>query len=123
MQMKTRVYVAGPISKGNLRRNIKQATDAGKELIKSGFAPMVPHLTCYFDGDEPDAHAGGFDLKTWYGVDFPWVATSHALLRLPGESTGADLEVAIAKAFGVPVFHSVNELIATLSPTFECVKK
>jgi hypothetical protein len=33
-----------------------------------------------------------------------------AVLRLPGESAGADLDVATAKRLGLPVYHDVTEI-------------
>ena len=33
-----------------------------------------------------------------------------AVLRLPGESTGADNDVHIARQRGIPVYHSIDEL-------------
>jgi len=33
-----------------------------------------------------------------------------AVLRLPGESTGADNDVRIANARGIPVYHSIEEV-------------
>ena len=33
-----------------------------------------------------------------------------AVLRLPGESTGADQDVAIAEQRGIPVYHRVEEI-------------
>lgn len=39
-----------------------------------------------------------------------------ALLRLPGESAGADLEAAQAGGLGIPVFRSVEELLEALPP-------
>jgi hypothetical protein len=33
-----------------------------------------------------------------------------AVLRLPGESTGADNDVRIAHERGIPVYHSIDEL-------------
>ncbi|OWK34349.1 hypothetical protein FRUB_10320 [Fimbriiglobus ruber] len=50
--------------------------------------------------------------EDWMGVDLPWVAVSDAVLRLPGLSTGADLETAEAMGRGIPVFHSVADVIA-----------
>jgi len=32
-------------------------------------------------------------------------------MRLPGESPGADREVALAAELGIPVFYSVEELV------------
>lgn len=107
--MRKRVYVAGPISKGDLQHNLNQAREAGLALLKAGYAPWVPHLTAYFAGDTPEALPSGTTCAEWYGVDLPWVAVSEAVLRLPGESVGADLEVQCARENGIPVFYSLEE--------------
>lgn len=106
-----RVYVSGPISKGNLEHNIKQATDAGEALIRAGFSPLVPQLTCYYAGSPPSAMPAGFSHDDWLDCDLAWVAVSDVVLRLPGESVGADREVAFADEIGVPVYDSLNYLI------------
>lgn len=126
--MRRRVYIAGPISKGCLVANVNQATEAFIALAKAGFAPLCPHWSVYSKpasySDSPfggktdrawcEATAMGSDQMThadWMGVDLPWVSVAEAVLRLPGESTGADQEVACAKDHGVPVFDTVAELL------------
>lgn len=47
-----------------------------------------------------------------FNAGIEWVEVSDALLRLPGESKGADMEVARANEIGVPVYHSIEELQA-----------
>jgi hypothetical protein len=123
--MRKRVYIAGPLGKGSLVHNVNQATAAFVELARAGLAPMCPHWSVYAKECEPAPmgpeqvtclgtvagnDAMGFD--DWMGVDLPWVAASDALLRLPGESVGADMEVSCAKDHGVPVFHSVAAVVA-----------
>jgi hypothetical protein len=129
--VRKKVYIAGPISKGDLCHNINQATAAFIALVKAGFAPLCPHWSVYskspFYGWEKDmeivgcgesllceATAMGNDEMThedWMRIDLPWVAASDAVLRLPGESTGADRETAHAREHGVPVFGSVGEVV------------
>lgn len=121
--MRKKVYIAGPISKGDLASNINQGTAAFVALTKAGFAPMCPHWSVYSKpvaamscgtvlceatamGNEDMTHAD------WMGVDLPWVECAHAVLRLPGESTGADLETAHAERHLIPVFTSTEELVA-----------
>jgi hypothetical protein len=115
-----RVYIAGPISKGDLGENVNRATDAFWELLGLGFAPLCPHWSVYAGGcfasvgrlvAEAEALPRGSCHADWIGADLPWVEVADALLRLPGESAGADAEVAHAKRSGVPVFNSVNGLI------------
>lgn len=128
-----RVYIAGPISKGDLKRNVDQATEAFVALAKAGLAPFCPHWSVYskpceaappmpdgrqcvscvgdWQGNDQMSHAD------WLGVDLPWVGVANAVLRLPGESTGADREVAFAESLGIPVYHSLREVIDALSTT------
>lgn len=127
------VYIAGPISKGDLCENINQATRAFVELARAGLAPFCPHwsvyskqcyrpvednsdLDGYFDEEEIicKATVGGSDQITrsdWLNIDFSWLVKADAVLRLPGDSDGADLECALAKAKNIPVFDSVEEVI------------
>ena len=42
-----RVYIAGPISMGDLAHNLNQATAAFVRLAKAGLAPLCPHWSAY----------------------------------------------------------------------------
>ena len=90
--------------------NVAIAIEAGRLLIESGYSPMIPHLTHYMDPDDSLGHG------IWMEVDLPWVEVAAAVLRLPGESRGADIEVAHAKSLMIPVFHSLQELTYRLPP-------
>jgi hypothetical protein len=112
--MRTRIYIAGPITKGPLADNIRRATEAGVALLRAGYAPLVPHLTCYYGGPVPEVLPCGTRAEDWWAADLPWVAVSHAVLRLPGESVGADMETALAERLGIPVYHDLGTLIREL---------
>lgn len=101
-----RIYISGPLSTGNRQENVKKACDCALELIKLGYSPYCPHLTDYLDPDDSLGHA------TWMECDLLWVEVSDAVLRLPGESKGADMEVAKAHEMGIPVYNSIEELQA-----------
>jgi hypothetical protein len=45
-------------------------------------------------------------------LDKEWVLRCDCLLRLPGESPGADEEVELAVKNNIPVFYSIDELAA-----------
>lgn len=107
-----RIYIAGPITKGDLRTNIRRACETMEILLKEGYAPFCPQLSCYMGGDTPEVLPCGTSHGDWVGMDLPWVEVSEALLRLEGESKGADMEVIHAKLRGIPVFHSLAELFA-----------
>lgn len=120
--MRKRIYISGPISKGDMLHNVQQADAAFLALLRAGFAPMCPHWSVFHGSARvmvpdmvvaiADAKPNGTTHADWMGVDLPWVASSDAVLRLPGESVGADLEVGCAIDHGVPVFTDVAALVA-----------
>ena len=130
---KTRCYLAGPISQGDLLTNIQQADEAFAALLKIGVAPWCPHWSVYHgsarhetvvtfgemfgtrkETKEVFATAAVLPGETthddWMVVDLAWVEVAHCLLRLPGTSEGADREVALAESLGIPVFNTVDEV-------------
>lgn len=134
------VYIAGPISKGDLVENINQGTAAFLALAKANIAAICPMWSAY---SGPSMRANGTYPQTvsvvqgntsfplqgkvfavagaspnelthadWLKIDFEYIYRCDALLRLPGESVGADAEVAEAMRIGIPVFGSIDDLIA-----------
>lgn len=119
--MRPTVYIAGPISKGDLVSNIDRATRAFVELAKLGFAPFCPHWSVYSGPALVTATGGSvyalaapqpneLTHADWLAVDLEWVRKSDAVLRLPGDSVGADMETAEALRCGIPVFTNVEAL-------------
>ena len=101
------VYVAGPISKGDVFANIRLGIDTGAELKKLGFTPFVPH----YDYPAYMWRNDVWDYETTLQNDFDWIQRCDAVLRLPGESAGADREVAFAKGQNIPVFNNISDLL------------
>ncbi len=117
------VYLAGPISRGDLAHNINQANAAFRALADAGFAPLCPQWSCFSGGAlvaptsgevyaMASATGNGMSHAAWLAVDLVFVERSDAVLRLPGDSTGADMETAHARRCGVPVFDSLADVIA-----------
>lgn len=97
--MRTRIYISHAITKPQPTRlwNWYIATEVYRRLIVNGYSVFNPALSmCLFDNMLID-HA------TWLEQDLPWVEASDIVLRLPGESTGADMETAFARERGIPV--------------------
>lgn len=104
--MAERVYIAGPMSgSGAIASNVRIAIQAADELMQAGFFPFVPHLTHFWHMISPK------EYEEWLELDFGWLAVCNAVLRLPGESPGADREVDRATDLGIPVFYSVAEVV------------
>lgn len=108
MTAKTRVYVAGPLSKGDVAMNVRLACKAGFELLSHGYSPFVPHLTHLQHMLYP------MPYEAWMEQDRQWLLLCHAMLRLPGESAGAQQEELWAIEAGIPVFRTTLELFQHL---------
>jgi hypothetical protein len=100
------VYVAGPYTKPDPCVNTRTAIMAGDRLLSAGLVPFVPHLTHLWHTVTPRPY------QDWLDYDMHWLKVCDAVLRLPGESSGADKEVAEAGRLGLPVFHSIDGVIA-----------
>ena len=108
-RLRIRVYIAGPISLGDQTENVRHAGNVGVRLLRRGFAVMIPQLTHLVD---PTSVHGTVGYAHWLESDFSFISVCDAVLRLPGESAGADAETAFAASLSIPVFTSVDDLQA-----------
>lgn len=93
------VYIAGPITIPDPVENTHEAVLIADGLYTSGVCvPVVPHLTLTWHLIKP--HKPAF----WYQYDTFLLRKCDGLLRLPGVSVGADLEIATANRWEIPVF-------------------
>lgn len=93
-----RIYVAGPYTLGDVAQNVATAIKAGDDLLDLGYVPFVPHLTHFWHMLRPRLY------PEWVRYDLQWLPFCDGLLRLPGDSDGADREVQKATELGIPVF-------------------
>ncbi len=110
MTRRIRVYIAGPMSQGDRLHNLTDALESFRELIGHGYAPFCPQLTFFVDSVLPLPH------QAWLDIDLPWVEAADAVLRLPGPSKGADMEVAHARERGVFVADCIHALLERFPP-------
>lgn len=107
MKKGDKVYIAGPLtSSGEVKDNIIGACKAFVELAEMGLVPFVPHLSWYITQNVDI----GWRHADWIVYCLDWVAVCDAVLRLPGESKGADVEVSMARKWGIEVFHSIEDI-------------
>lgn len=100
-----RVYIASPYTLGDTAVNVKFQMDIADRLIDAGFAPFVP-LYSHF---QHMAHPRPYE--DWVKLDLAWVEVCDCLLRVGGESGGADNEVEYAEGLGKKVFFSFGEMV------------
>lgn len=99
------VYVAGPLTQGDMFQNTRDAINMADRLLTHGYYPYCPHLASFWH------MFAEHHYETWMDLDFKWLEKCDVLLRLPGHSPGADREVAHAQQQSIPVVHSFHELV------------
>lgn len=99
-----KIYIAGPYTKGDVAQNVRKAIFAGDQVAERGHVPFIPHLTHFWHMLHPHAY------EFWLEQDLAWLKECDAILRLPGESAGADSEVDYMESIGKPVFHHFSEI-------------
>lgn len=99
-------YIASPytVPEGKQEENTIESFRVASELIKLGFAPYAPLWSHYLHINFPQHY------EVYMKLDFEWLEQCDCVLRLPGESSGADREVEQAKALGMPIFYSIEDL-------------
>lgn len=98
-----KVYVASPYTIGNQAENVRVNILAADKLAQCGFAPYSPLLNHFWHFLCP--HEPSF----WLTQDLEWLVLCDCLLRLPGESKGADEEVSFCREHGIPVYYSLAD--------------
>jgi hypothetical protein len=71
--------------------------DAADAVEAAGYIAHVPHLCHFRHLFNPRSY------EHWMKLDLAWLAKCDVLVRLPGESPGADREVVEANRLGIPV--------------------
>jgi len=100
------VYIASPYSKGVLLDNVNRSFDVALELIDLGFAPYPPLYSHYLEVRSSRPY------EVWMTLDKEWLLRCDCVLRLEGESIGADAEVSLAVENNIPVFYGISDLMA-----------
>ena len=99
------VYIASPYTVGDKEYNVKRSLLVAETLYSYGYLPFVPLLSHYWN--QYIEH----DYYYWLEMDLHWIERCDAVLRLPGESKGADVEVKYANKIGKPVYYSLKEFL------------
>ncbi|MDO8382583.1 MAG: DUF4406 domain-containing protein [Microbacterium sp.] len=112
------ILIAGPYASGTdgdpalMRRNLARLEEAAWPLFQAGHIPMIgewvalPVLTSAGASGPTDPLAA----DVMYPVAHRLLQHCDAVLRLPGESRGADQDVAIARERGLPVYTALTEV-------------
>lgn len=111
------ILIAGPYRSGTdgdpeaIARNLERLEAAAAPLHRLGHVPMIGEWVALPVLRGLDA-AESADNDVMYDVAARLLQHCDAVLRLPGESKGADNDVLIARERGLPVYFSIDEVPA-----------
>lgn len=111
-----KIYIASPYRKGDVGLNVKRQIDVGNILMNNNFSPFLPLLSHFQHMIHPRT------CVDWLNNDFEWLSSCDCLLRLKGDSYGADMEVEYANKLGIKVFYEYNNIQDTIDEILEYFK-
>ena len=112
------ILIAGPYASGTngdpelMRRNLTRLEEAAWPLFQAGHIPMIGEWVALPVLSSAGATGPTDPLATqvMYPTAERLLQRCDAVLRLPGESKGADQDVAIARERGIPVYTALAEV-------------
>lgn len=111
------ILIAGPYRSGTdgdperIASNLRRLEEAAAPIYRLGHVPMIGEwaaLPTLRGMKEQDAESG----DVMYETAFRLLQHCDAVLRLPGDSTGADKDVEIARDRGLSVYTSIDDIPA-----------
>ncbi|GEM46233.1 hypothetical protein [Deinococcus cellulosilyticus] len=112
------ILIAGPYRSGTgddpekMAQNLRRLEEASWPLFKAGHIPMIGEWVAL-----PIWHtAGGKEVgdhlydQILYPVAGRLIQLCHAVLRIEGESKGADNDVRLATERGIPVYYRLEDV-------------
>lgn len=111
------ILIAGPYRSGTdgdlaaMEANLRRLEDAAWPIFDAGHIPMIGEWVAL-----PVLHSAGVTVDDDLAADVLYPTAQRllqhcdAVLRLPGESKGADQDVAIAASRGLPVYYDVADV-------------
>jgi hypothetical protein len=118
------VLIAGPYRSGTnddpalIAANLKKLESYALPLYRAGHIPLIGEWVAL----PIIRDAGGTQIGDAIHQQFLYPVASRllercdAVLRVPGESTGADQDVRLAQERGLSVYHSIEEIPAISAP-------
>jgi hypothetical protein len=112
------ILIAGPYRSGTdgdpakVAANLARLEEASWPIFRAGHVPMIGEWVALpvLRGAGPAIDRDAESEQVLYPTAQRLLEHCDAVLRLPGESTGADQDVAIARRRGLPVYYSLDEI-------------
>jgi hypothetical protein len=112
------ILIAGPYRSGTgddpelMARNLARLEAAAWPIFQAGHVPMIGEWVALpvLRGAGATGVSDPLAQQVMYPTAARLLQHCDAVLRLPGDSTGADQDVAIARDRGIPVYYDVANI-------------
>jgi len=104
------VYISGPYTQGDPVENARNAMLVGTAVFLLGGAPFVPHTSITWHAIHP------MKWEQWLALDLAMLRRCDSIIRLPGESSGADLEWNEAGQWGLLRYDHIHYWVKEHAP-------
>lgn len=112
------ILIAGPYASGTggdealMQRNLERLQEAAWPIFQAGHVPMIGEWVALPVLQSAGASGPNDPLaqQVMYPTAERLLQRCDAVLRLPGDSRGADQDVAIATALGLPIYRDLAEV-------------
>lgn len=112
------ILIAGPYRSGTgddpalMARNLERLEEAAWPIFRGGHVPMIGEWVALpvLRGAGGNSPTDPIAAEIMYPTAERLLRHCDAVLRLPGESTGADEDVRIARERGLPVYERVEDI-------------
>jgi len=113
------ILVAGPYRSGTnddpvlMQQNLDRLNDSALALFRAGHIPLIGEWLALPLLRAAGSKAPGDEIyqEISYPVAHRLITKCDAILRLKGESSGADKDVEVAKGLGLPVYYQLEDII------------
>jgi hypothetical protein len=112
------ILIAGPYRSGTgddpqkMADNLRRLEEASWPIFKAGHVPMIGEWVALPIWNVAGGKEVGDDLydEILHPTAGRLIERCDAILRLPGESKGADNDIRLANERGIPVYYNINEI-------------
>jgi hypothetical protein len=113
------ILVAGPYRSGThdnpelMQQNLERLEASALKLFRAGHIPLIGEWLALPLLKIAGSKKPGDEIykEILYPVAHRLITKCDAILRIEGESTGADNDVKIARELGLPVYYHIEEII------------
>ena len=113
------ILVAGPYRSGTnddpilMQKNLERLESAALTLFRAGHIPLIGEWLALPLLKVAGSKKPGDDLyqEISYPVAHRLISKCDAILRMEGNSTGADNDVKVAQQLGLPVYYHIEDII------------